>query len=118
MSGRGGYSLFEVLVAFAIMSLVLASLLPQQTDLLSRTQQVDQRFAATDAALSHLAEMGLKEPLEIGTRLVPHGDWQIEEVIQPLHISGHTGKTVQISLRVLSAHGKPLADVSELRVIE
>lgn len=54
MNRNAGYSMFEVLVAFAVMSMVLAVLLPGQIQLLQRTDTAAQKALAQDYALSRL----------------------------------------------------------------
>lgn len=66
MSSSRGYSVFEVLIAFAIMSLVLSALIPGQARLLARASSGDQELLALDYAQSRLAQLGVSEPLEPG----------------------------------------------------
>ena len=57
MSRRAGYSLLEVLVAFAILTMVLTVLLPGKTALLMRLPEKEEHFLAYDYALSRLARL-------------------------------------------------------------
>ena len=54
MNARSGYSLFEVLVAFAVMAVVLAVLLPGQLAMIQRTDLSAKRALAQEYALSRL----------------------------------------------------------------
>jgi len=83
-----GYSLFEVLIAFFIMSSVLAALLPTNVSLFSSMNRTQERLLAQDYAQSRLATLGISRPLRSGSEqgsyseiwiwresieLVPHG---------------------------------------------
>ncbi len=54
MSRKTGYSLFEVLIAFAIMSIVLVTLIPGQATLQGRTETTTEEVLAHELALSVL----------------------------------------------------------------
>lgn len=49
VSGRAGYSLIEILVAMAIMSLAVSIVVPNAFDLVVRFQRLTERSAALDA---------------------------------------------------------------------
>ena len=115
MTSRPGTSLLEVLIAFAIMALVLAALLPGQARLLGRAQDGAERLAAHDYALSILDAAGLDEPLVPGEHASAQGDWRIvlrvsEEAIRevPLH---------RIAVLIEDASGRPLASAETLRAV-
>ena len=80
---RRGYSLIEVLIAFAIMTVVLAALLPGQTRLLSRTGAEEQRLLALDWATSEIEALGLTSPIVSGRRTVTWNDWTMSLTITP-----------------------------------
>lgn len=63
MRRRSGYSLLEVLVAFAIATMVIAALIPGQAALLERTKEGQESLLAYDFALSRLAELSVVRPL-------------------------------------------------------
>lgn len=77
MSLRAGYSLFEVLLAFAIMTLVLATLLPGQASLLRRVSEGPAQILAHDYALSLLAELGVSQPIRYGKSNSIYRNWQV-----------------------------------------
>ena len=84
MTRRSGYSVFEVLLAFAIMTLVLSALLPGQAKLLARAGQSDDMILAQDFALSRLAFLSAVRPLETGEVVTTHGPWQSIESVTAL----------------------------------
>ena len=51
-SVRAGFSLLEVLIAFAVMAAVLGALLPGQAAMAARTGEAMERLPAADTALS------------------------------------------------------------------
>jgi prepilin-type N-terminal cleavage/methylation domain-containing protein len=78
---RRGYSLFEVLVAFVILALVLAVLLPGQASLLRRAVSGPEAVLAQDYALSHLAHIGRDIPAAEGQDSEPYRDWTVQTAI-------------------------------------
>ncbi len=79
MRRDAGFSLFEVLVAFAIMTMVLAALLPGQAKFLARASGGDDRLLAQDYALSRIARLGVSEDIAEGATSHALGDWQVIE---------------------------------------
>jgi type II secretory pathway pseudopilin PulG len=112
---RAGYSLFEVLIAFAVMTMVLAVILPRQAGLLARASSIETRLAAQDAALSHLA--GLRpEDLSQAETVLPQTDWHIRQIITPTHLDEVTRDLLAITIRVETPKGRVLAEITDLRV--
>lgn len=56
---RAGYSLLEVLVAFALMTMILTALIPGQARLSDHQTKAVQQYLAIDYALSRMATLGL-----------------------------------------------------------
>ena len=54
MPSRAGFSLLEVLIAFAVMAAVLGALVPGQAAMAARTGEAAGRLLAADYALSRL----------------------------------------------------------------
>jgi hypothetical protein len=80
MSRKSGYSLLEVLAAFAILTMVLAVLLPGKTALLTRLPEKEERFLALDYAHSLLARLeveGLMSGVPTGEVRDSYRDWQV-----------------------------------------
>lgn len=117
MSRRDGYSLFEVLIAFAIMSMVLSVLIPRQTGLLTRARNIDARLDAQDLALSHLAQLGLDVTLETGAYIEAYDDWTLHRDVTPVTLPDVDVPIVEITVTVNSGRGQPLARVQEWRVL-
>lgn len=87
MSRRAGYSLLEVLVAFAILTMVLAVLLPGKTALLTRLPEKEERFLASDYALSRLARLeaeGFTSEVRPGEVREAYRGWQVVTQIEYL----------------------------------
>ena len=115
---RAGYSLFEVLIAFAILTTVLATLIPGQAKLLSRVNQQDERFLAQDYAYSRMAKIGVTSPLTEGSQTDTYRNWHIVEGITKTTLDGTDIEQLKIVIEVQSSGGKQLARVETLRGVE
>ena len=104
MTPRSGYSIFEVLVAFAVMSMTLAVLIPGQAALLGRAKDATQAALARDLAHSRLETarvLGASDSQET------YRSWRITTTVDP----GTEARTVTITVR--SAAGRILARESQ-----
>ena len=103
MNRRSGYSIIEVLIAFAVMSMPLAVLLPGQTRLLGRAGTAAERALAHDYALSRRDMVGV-----LGAETPPPstGTWRVSEDVS----EGPAHRAVTVSVR--SASGRLLAEVT------
>ena len=109
MTGKAGYSLFEVLIAFAIMTMVLSVMLPGQAQLVKRAKEQDQLLLAHDYALSRLAHIGISEPIDLGRWEETYRDWEVQ-------ISVEQGDPFQVlEVSVFNKNGAQLAAVSTVR---
>ena len=116
MNGREGYSLIEVLIAFVIMTLVLAALIPGQAALLSRATVLEEQVLAHDYALSRAARLGVDTPLVAGTARETYRDWQIDtEIIEGGMIRSEV-ETLVATITVTDLGGRQLASYQTLRV--
>ena len=79
---RSGYSLIEVLIAFAVMALVLTAILPGQTRLLSRAASKEHRLLAMDWSASHIEALGLTDPIPLGLQTAEWNDWTLELLVE------------------------------------
>lgn len=116
MTHRSGYSVFEVLVAFAIMALVLSALLPGQARLLMRATSSDDAVLGHDLALSRLATRSVVGPWVAGETTTAHGAWQSVEQIT----SGETIGSVtryDLTVTILNADGREIARATTLRYL-
>lgn len=115
MNHRAGYSLFEVLIAFAIMSLVLAVLIPSQSLLLRRTTTSAERTLAQDFAVSRMEAAGIETELQPGVRESDYRTWKLREnVVQADNIAGKL--VYLVTIEVLGADGRQLAQFSAPKV--
>ena len=78
--GSAGYSLLEVIVAFAVLALSLSTLFPTVSALSGRSAHATEHWAATEFARSKLEEIGVVTPIARG---IDRGtwaqwDWRIE----------------------------------------
>lgn len=115
-SRRAGYSLLEVLIAFAIMTMVLTALIPGQARLLSRVARQDDQFLVQDYAYSRMAKIGVITPLEEGTQTDSYRSWQIIEEISETVLDGIDIRLFRVSIKVSARDGALLADIQTLRV--
>ena len=116
MSHRAGYSLFEVLLAFAIMAMVLAAVLPQQAGLLGRATQVNAQQLAQDYALSRIDRLGVSDPLRPGRSSEIYRDWTVALDISPFRLSALPGRRLlRVEITVSTKTGRELARVDTLR---
>ncbi len=117
MKGRGGYSLFEVLIAFAIMSVVLAALLPGQAALLARAKNQEQTLLAHEYALSRLAALGIAEDVAMGQVAYDYRDWAVNVFATPGIGSIAFSETQIISVTISDNSGRALASVETARIM-
>lgn len=113
---KSGFSLFEVLIAFAIMSLVLVALLPGQARLLTRATESSQNALALEYALSKAAELGVTRPLRIGSLSEPYRDWSISQNTRALE-QADGGQIVETEIIVTSSVGRTIARVTSLGLL-
>ena len=108
MRSHCGYSLFEVLIAFTIMTIVLAALIPGQARLMTRANDADTRLLAYDYALSHMASLGISRPIANGVVQSSYRDWI---VVTSTQRSSDTQSNVTITVE--NARGDILAFLSQ-----
>jgi len=108
---NAGYSLFEVLLAFAIMAMILSVLLPRQTDMLTRMRNVDAQALAQDYAMSRIALLSISEPLLPGTMTDSYRSWTVVEDITSMSIAGTELTALNIKINVQDRRGTVLAEV-------
>jgi type II secretory pathway pseudopilin PulG len=116
MKGRAGYSLLEVLLAFVIMTVVLAALIPGQAQLLNRASLQEDRLLAFDYALSRAARLGIETPLEIGASEEIYRDWLITTNISEGDTAELNVDTLHIEITVNQAGSGHLATFQTMAV--
>ena len=117
-SPRAGFSLLEVLIAFAVMAAVLGALVPGQAAMAARTGEAAERLLAADTALSRLDALGVAEPVPAATETV-YRDWRIAIASEPATLpAAPDWPLLRITVTVRTAGGAVLAEVSTLRAAE
>ncbi len=117
MSYRAGYSLLEVLIAFAVMAMVLAVLIPGQAQLFSRASNGSDRVLALDYAASRLDTLGLAEPLQIGTGQTVYRAWRVTEEVREEMLSDPPLAVLRIAIEVARVGGgTPIARLETIRI--
>lgn len=108
MNTRSGYSILEVLIAFAVMSMTLAVLLPGQVQLLGRTGMATERVLAHEWAVSRLETISV-----LGTEgaMDTFDNWRTTESTTITQ-----GRT-RITVSVFAANGRLLAEVSRAMAV-
>ena len=114
---RAGYSLFEVLIAFVIMTSVLAVLLPGQSRLLGRAEALQQQQLAFDFALSRLAALQVAQDLPLGRSQDTYQAWVIQTDIRPGAMLPSGRDTVHVEVRIRDRRGRQLALAESLLAI-
>lgn len=108
--------MFEVLLAFAVMAMVLAAVLPRQSHLLGRVAQVDERQLAQDYALSRLDRLGVADALRAGVTVEDYRDWQVSLDQTETRLPDlPNAPMLRVVVTVESASGTSLARVETLR---
>lgn len=118
MTKRAGYSLFEVLIAFVIMTMVLAALIPGQARLLGSAGVQEERLLAHDYALSRITQMGVTEALVPGVFQDSYRNWQINTKVATGQATVSSLETMIITVTISDAKGRTLASVESLQAIE
>lgn len=114
---RAGYSLFEVLIAFVIMTSVLAVLLPGQSRLLGRAEALQEQQLAFDFALSRLAVLQVAEDLPLGNSEDSYQAWVVQTEIKPGAILPSGRDTVHVEVRIRDRRGQQLALAESLLAV-
>ncbi|WP_120634201.1 Tfp pilus assembly protein FimT/FimU [Ruegeria sp. EL01] len=118
MSSRAGYSLFEVLIAFAVMTMVLSVVLPRQAELLERSASSAKRILAADIAYSRMSELGVSRPLEFGESTERHGEWVVRQRISPHDNKFTQFALAEITISVEDNRKHVIFETNEIRWIE
>ena len=119
MNRRAGYSLLEVLVAFSVMMLVLAALLPGQSRLAASSLRLAERQLAHEYALSRLALAGRETVLASGADQGSYQDrWLWREEVTP-NISASADRPLyDIRIVIETVGGDVLTEISAVRAGE
>jgi len=115
-SDNAGYTLLEVLIAFAIMAMVLSALIPGQARLQIRSNAADEVFLATDYALSRLDKLGVSEQITSGVQKDLYRDWQVTHIVSEEPFANTDSKVFRIILEIKTRSGRQLAKIETLRI--
>ena len=86
---RRGYTLLEVITAFAVLTIALSALIPMISGLLSRSGGAQAKWAATEFAASKLAEIGVVAPIRQGVAAGTYRtDWRWTATTRPHRATG------------------------------
>lgn len=113
---KAGYSLFEVLIAFTVMSLVLAAIIPGQAKFIRRNDMLIDGNLAYDFALSQLAKLGISEPINPGEKHWEYRDWIVSESITENRVSPLGAPIFYINISVKTPNNKTIARIQTIRV--
>jgi general secretion pathway protein I len=115
---EAGFTLVEVVVAFAIAAVVLGALYTLMAGALRGEGGAAARDQALAVARAHLEAIGIEQPLAAGetTGVYPNGvPWRL--AIEPVETPSYRGQAFRIVLEPLSATGKPLARLETFRLV-
>ena len=112
-----GYTTLEVLVAFSVMLIVLATMLPGQSQLFVDRNKARLELLATDLAHSHLATFGVTEPPRAGTQTMVFENWTIVKHVEVVHTPVINGDTFKVSIEVTGPDGAQLALVHSTMLV-
>lgn len=122
-SSAGGFTLIEVLVAFAILALTLAALMQVFTAGLRNSDAVDRHLMATMLARSVLDDLGAEIPIIAGERSgeIEQGyRWivriQPSATIPTVAIADWVQTPYEVQVEV-TWNGRPITNLTTLRVV-
>lgn len=104
-SAKAGYSLMEVLIAFAILSMVLMAIIPRQATLWRNAAAAEETTLALDYVLSHLANISVFGPLKPGTTQTTYRGWKILTAVSNEPLPKGKLAALRVSVTVFSAAG-------------
>lgn len=102
--------MFEVLIAFAVMTMILSVLLPRQTDMLARMRAVDDRALALDYAMSRL-DMLHVTALQPGQTTETYRAWSVTQGVISGTLQGAQLQVMDVRIEVTDARGTLLAQI-------
>jgi general secretion pathway protein I len=104
-----GFTLVEVVVAFAIVTIVLAALYQAVAGAYRAYAQVQVREQTLALARAHLETLGIEAPLQSGESTGTYTTgvaWHL--TVEPLETASYRGRAFRVLLRVLDHGGQPL----------
>ncbi|MDA7966151.1 MAG: hypothetical protein MPJ51_15820 [Ruegeria sp.] len=110
--------MFEVLIAFAVMTMVLSVVLPRQAEFLERSTASSKRAAAADVIYSRLSELGVARSLSLGESTDRVGDWMLYQHITPYAAIGSNIDLAEVVIEVTDKAGNVLFRTTEIRALK
>jgi general secretion pathway protein I len=106
---EAGFTLVEVVVAFAIVTIILAALYQAIAGAWRGYARTQLREQALALARTHLEAIGIEEPLQPGERTGTYATglaWRL--TVEPAGTASSRGRALRIVLEALDPGGKPL----------
>lgn len=115
-TNKSGYSLFEVLVAFTIMSIVLSVLVPGQALIMSRTAKINNTISATDLGLSRMALLRAGPVPSPGESVHESGAYRVVQKVET-GLSSHSTNHLNLLIVVENLDQEELIRISGIRML-
>jgi len=116
--GEAGFTLVEVVVAFAIVSLVLGGLYQAMAGAWHGVARTQVREQALALARAHLEAIGVEQPatpgMTAGTYATAGIAWRL--AVEPIETRGYKGRAVRIVLETLDQAGNPLVRLETFKL--
>jgi len=112
-----GFTLVEVIVAFAIVTMVLAALYYSIGGAYRGYAQAQVREQTLALARTHLDVIGIEEPLQPGESSGTYATgvaWRL--TVEPVETASYRGRAFRILLQTLDAGGHPLVGLETFKV--
>jgi len=114
---NGGFTVVEVLVAFAIVTIVLAALYQAVAGAYRGYAWVQLREQTLALARAHLETVGIEVPLQPGDSTGTYATgvaWHL--TVDPVETASYRGRAFRVLLRVLDHGGRPLLRLETLKL--
>lgn len=117
MNSRSGYTLLEVLVAFAVMAGVLAVVLPGLSAQLRQAGMVQDRFLATSYSQSRLDQLGITEEMQAGRVNETYRGWDVEINISAVRGQSDLPEHYHVDIQIKDGAGRVVAGQETVKVL-
>jgi general secretion pathway protein I len=114
---EAGFTLIEVVVAFAIVTIILAALYQAIAGAWRGYARVQVREETLALARAQLEAIGIEEPLQPGERTGTYATgvaWRL--TVEPVATASSRGRAFSVLLEALDAGGKPLLRLETLKL--
>lgn len=113
-----GFTLVEVLVAFAVLSLVLVGLYEAMAGAYRGQARIKAYEQALDFARTHLETIGIEEPLQIGKTTGRYSDrfgWRL--TVEEIDLKAYKAKAFRIVLEPLDQAGQSILTLESFKLV-